>query len=84
MIKTIHVVFGYANSGSGSLTFPEDFNFVGFYESHQDAQDHCDRLNKETLEGMVDTNGNPIEDISELDCGDETIYEVESLENLKK
>jgi hypothetical protein len=84
IMKTVHVVFGYRNSGSGSLTFPEDFEFEGFYENKKDAQDHCDRLNRETLAGMEDEEGNPIEDIYDLECGDETIYETHALDNLKK
>ena len=84
MVKNIYVVFGYNNGGSGSLTFPEDFEFEGFYESEEDAKSHVDRLNKETLEGMEDEDGNPIEDIYDLECdGSMMIYEVETLKNLK-
>lgn len=78
----VYVVSGHRNSGSGSLTYPEDFETVGFYDNQKDAQDHCDRLNKETLKGMENEDGEPIEDIYDLDCGDEMVYEVDPVENL--
>jgi hypothetical protein len=78
----VFVVFGYRNSGSGSLTYPEDFDVKGFYVSREDAQSHCDRLNNETLKGMEDDDGNPVTDIFDLECGDETVYEVDELNNL--
>ncbi len=78
MVKKIHVVFGYMNSGSGSLTFPEDFDILGFYEDEKDAKAHCDLLNKEVLENEG------VEDIEDLECSDDMVYVVESLDNLKK
>jgi hypothetical protein len=83
-MKTVYVVLGYKNSGSGSLTYPEDLEFEGFYQSQQDAQDLCDRLNQETIEGMEFEDGTPVTDIHDLPCGDETVYEVVSLDDLKK
>jgi len=40
IIPQVFLVFGYENSGSGSLTFPEDFDLVGVFQDKVDA-DHC-------------------------------------------
>jgi len=80
-MKEVHVVFGYANTGSGSLTFPEDFDFEGYYESKKDAQDHVDRLNKEN---GVDESGEWLDEEEEHDDQyDGTVYTFYSLKNLK-
>lgn len=41
----VYVVAGYMNTGSGSLTYPEDFDTIGFFETRKEAQDHADELN---------------------------------------
>lgn len=71
MINEVHVVFGYMNTGSGSLTYPDDFETVGFYEDKVEAQEHVDRLNKE--------NGYEEDDYDY----DGMVYEVDTLKNLK-
>jgi len=81
MIKEVHVVFGYMNTGSASLTYPEDFDTVGFYESEEDAQAHVDRLNKEN---GVDENGEWDDDHEDEDDDyDGMVYIVDTLKNLR-
>lgn len=80
MVKEVYVVFGYANTGSGSLTWPEDFEIEGFYENKRDAQAHVDRLNDEN---GVDECGEYTDDEEHDDQYDGTVYTVETVKNLK-
>lgn len=72
-MKDIYVVFSVMDSCSGSLTFPEDFSFEGFYEKESDAQDHVEREN--TKNGVVDFGERVFE---------EMVFTYEKLSNLKK
>lgn len=74
-MKKVYVVLGYMNTGSASLTFPEDFDIEGFYENKKDAQAHCDRLNPE--EESDDDGDQMFED-------GQMVYEVWSVKNLTK
>lgn len=68
-------LFGYMNTGSSSLTFPEDFELLGVYESEQDARDEMKRLNDKSLqEEGIELEDD--EDIYDLECGDFMVYEV--------
>jgi hypothetical protein len=80
-MKTIYAVFGYANTGSGSLTFPEDFDFKGFFEVKSDAQAYVDALN---TENGVDEGGEWLDDGEAIDPYDGTVYTFYDLNNLKK
>jgi hypothetical protein len=82
-MKTIYVVFGYMNTGSCSLTYPEDFETVGFYEVKDECQEHVDRLN---TENGVDQNGEWLDqdDVQHDDPYDGMMYVVDVLENLSK
>jgi len=44
--KKTFLVLGYLDTGSGTLTFPEDFDFIGSYTDQEEAQKHVDLLNK--------------------------------------
>jgi hypothetical protein len=82
MIKEIYVVFGCMNTGSASLTYPEDFETVGFYEKKEDAQAHVDRLNEEN---GTNEQGEWLEEdqVHEHDYYDGMVYTVETLQNLQ-
>lgn len=47
---SLYLIFGYAQTGSGTLTFPEDFEIVGYTTSEDEARDKCNELNKEVYE----------------------------------
>lgn len=91
-MKDIYVVFSVMDSGSGSLTFPEDFDFVGFYENEKDARDHVERENEKN--GIVDFGQRVSSDEDEEDDDeefdddgeptDEVVFTYEKLSNLKK
>jgi hypothetical protein len=48
--KSLYAVVGYATTGSGTLTYPEDFDFVGVFQSSGAAQKCADQKNKEVIE----------------------------------
>ena len=74
------LVLGYVDSGSGSLTFPEDFDFVGAYTDKDEAQEHVDLLNRKN--GTKDPYG---DDEDEDDgCSDEMVYTVWDVKTMKK
>lgn len=87
-IPQVHVVFGFMNTGSGSLTFPEDFNFKGFFVDMEDAQAEVKRLNDEEevpRSCRLDEDEGSIDD--EEDEGDDydgMIYTFETVKNLSK
>lgn len=39
------LILGVNNTGSGSLTWPEDFHLVGIWDDQDEAEKECDRLN---------------------------------------
>ena len=82
--KKMYLVMGHMNTGSGSLTYPEDFDVVGVYDNRGDAQSDCDRRNKEMLEGKEDDDGDPITNLDDLLCDDDMIYEVDEVPVLTK
>lgn len=84
----VYVVFGYMNTGSGSLTYPEDFETVGFYEKEEDARAHVKRLNDE--EGVPsccrdhwEVEDSDEDEEEEDEDYDGMVYTVDVLENLK-
>lgn len=52
--KKMFVVIGVMNSGSGSLTWMEDFDLVGIYDNEEDAQSDCDARNPVNEDDMED------------------------------
>lgn len=77
--KELFLVIGVAQSGSGSLTWPEDFDIVGVYDDKDLAQKEAKRLNPEDM---------PDPDSEEYDewglDSDETLYEVHPVDFRKK
>lgn len=74
-------VYGYAQSGSGSLTFPEDFDFVGFFHSENEAQELVKKLNAKIRE----EEGLPQEgddDYDEDDLEGIVMYEYQPMNSL--
>lgn len=78
----VYVVFGYARSGSGGLTFPEDFDIGPVYFTPEAAQEEADRLNKEAYEESVgdeDDDGLTFESFLE-ETTDYILYDVIELD----
>jgi len=77
--KKVFLLLSVCNSGSGSLTWPEDFDLKAVYEDEGEADAEAERLN--------DANGVSVNDDDEDDdyeCDDEDIYEVHPLTFVKK
>ena len=69
--QKMYCVVGVAGTGSGSLTFPEDFDFAGVFIDKVKAQKHADGMNVDILEenGVFLEDGESPEDvIAEHDC----------------
>lgn len=49
----LFLIFGYTQTGSGTLTFPEDFEIMGYTTSEDEARDKCNELNLEVYEDFV-------------------------------
>jgi hypothetical protein len=77
-MKDIYVVFSVMDTGSGSLTFPEDFNFVGYYEKEKDAQDHVERENLKN--GIVDFGERVFDESKRYESSDDEDEEDEDEE----
>jgi hypothetical protein len=56
-IKTAYLVIGVANTGSGSLTFPEDVEMMGVFIEKVLAENYAHRLNDESGMSSKDWNG---------------------------
>ena len=78
--KKMYVVQGYMNTGSASLTYPEDFDTVGIFLDREKAQAKCDEMNEEALDGCEDDDGNPAEDVDDVAYGEVMVWEVEEME----
>lgn len=96
-MNKVFCVIGVMDSGSGSLTYPEDFEFEGFFETEKEAQDHADDLNKsnglQDFGTRIPENEDGDEEDEESDEDeegdyegptDETFYVVEEFKNLSK
>lgn len=87
--KTVHVVFSHATTGSGTLTYPEDFRFIGAFESADEAAALVKLKNEETLEreGIVleeeDEGAREDEMMEALESADADVYIYESFDVLK-
>ena len=64
----LFLIFGYTQTGSGTLTFPEDFEIMGYTTSEDEARDKCNELNLEVYEDYV---SNEDEDDDDEDDDDE-------------
>lgn len=77
--KELFLVIGVAQSGSGSLTWPEDFDIVGVFESEERALARAKEMNPKDM---------PDPDSEEYDeygtDSDETIYEVHPVSSFSK
>lgn len=72
---TVHIVVGVMQTGSGTLTYPEDFDIDGVFAERSDAEERCKALNKHLIEdGVVDEDGDYVGDAGEEDM----YYSVES------
>lgn len=49
----LFLIFGYTQTGSGTLTFPEDFEIMGYTTSEDEAREKCNELNLEVYEDFV-------------------------------
>lgn len=91
-MKKVFCVIGVMDSGSGSLTYPEDFEFVGFFETDKEAQAHADELNRSNgirdFGTRISENEDGDEEEEEDEDGDfdgptdETVYTVEEFKFL--
>lgn len=83
--KQMFAVIGVMDTGSGTLTWMEDFDLVGVYDNEKDAQKDCDERN-DTIKSEEEVNED--EDDEEYDDEDELTeemkYEVYPLDVLKK
>ena len=91
-MKEVYVVVGVMDSGSASLTFPEDFEIKGFFTEREDACTYCENLNTENGvvtfgERISDEDSDPDDEDHEEDTGgptDEMVYEVWDVKDLSK
>lgn len=63
--KQVFLVVGVMNTGSGSLTWPEDFHMEGVFDNQEDAQEFCDELNSDNV-GVDDEFEYTVEDLNVL------------------
>lgn len=77
--KKTFLVLGYLDTGSGTLTFPEDFDFIGSYTDQEEAQKHVDLLNKREGHGD-DGDDELVEDFE----GEGMVYTVWPVDSLSK
>ena len=76
--KKFYLIIGVRGTGSGSLTFPEDFDIVGVTDDHDRASRECDELNAGN--GFeYDEHGDQCQ---EDDLSDEFEYSVEEVDFL--
>lgn len=89
MNKLVHIVYGVRRSGSGTLTYPEDFDFIAAYEHVADAVEEARKLNVDVaveegfgpFEEMNELSLNNLKDLFfEMGCGEYTMYTVYHLE----
>ncbi len=79
MAKKLFLVIGVTQSGSGSLTWPEDFDICGVFESETEADDYCLANNPKD---MPDPDS---EEFDEWECdSDEILYQVHPVDFFKK
>lgn len=78
------LVTGHNNGGSGSMTYPEDFETHGLYTTEKGAKDARDELQRKENVRYCGENDIDVEDFDEEDeySGDGTlvIWEVEKVE----
>ncbi len=80
--QTLYMIIGVAGTGSGSLTWPEDFDIVGATFNEHEAHEIAGAMNKEN--GFVyDDDGDQDEDANQPDT-DVREYYVETLDVLTR
>lgn len=80
MAKKLFLVIGVTGTGSGSLTWPEDFDIVGVYETEKLAKARAKSMNPKD---MPDEDEDP-EGYDEYGIeSDEMFYEVHPVSLLK-
>lgn len=74
----VYVVFSYENTGSGSLTYPEDFDFVKAFTDPLKAETFAAESNKANGVPTEDEDGDEIDDVDCIDTDqyDGTIHTV--------
>lgn len=78
------MVIGYRRTGSGSLTYPEDFDIVGVFGRKIDAEATRDEMN-ERVSGHSCPEHGSLDECLEEDCElldgevDEIVYNVEEV-----
>jgi hypothetical protein len=84
----VYLVLGVANTGSCSLTWPEDFDLLGYFDNEADAEKYAEAKNKE--EGVPkDPDEEDFEDdleyseaLEEFHDYEGMVYEVYELDKL--
>lgn len=80
----VFIVTGHTNTGSGTLTYPEDFSVVGVFLTPEQANAHALNLNAGNNTVFDENEGQWIEsgdtDEDEDSEYDGTVYEVEEHE----
>jgi len=66
----VFMVIGYKQTGSGTLTYPEDFDIQGVFTTRGDATKHAKKLNNEAQKDEY------------YDSEESMEYEVETLDVL--
>lgn len=71
--KKVYLLLRYAGSGSGSLTYPEDFQFVGAYFDEALADAACSDLLDEIYDEARSNQDDPnylAEEDPDVDCAE--------------
>jgi len=77
MVGKMYLVVGVVQSGSGSLTWPEDFDVVGVFDDEGEA--HKDAFERNVKSGFeFDEDGDEVQDD---DLCDEIKYEVVDIDH---
>jgi hypothetical protein len=77
-----YLVVGFMNTGSGSLTFPEDFDFIAIYMNEAEADKHAAQLNRES--GAPDPDAEDYDENDYDPTSDEMRYETYGVELMTK
>ncbi len=74
--KKLFLVVGVVQTGSGTLTYPEDFDIIGWSRDQVKAQKRADKENERVGRNSSDP------DEEEEDLSDLPLYEVEEIEEI--
>jgi len=81
--QKVFLVMGVMDTGSGSLTFPEDFNLKGVWTDETDARAHADLLNRES-QGLPERQEGEDFLIPDFEVSDDEVFDVYDLDVLTK